>query len=238
MDEREFFMEKLLKKLLRTVYYSLLIKLAIKKLTKESEKRHSIEDFVNLAFDFKVEIRFKGSSLHIRPVQVKEEILKLAEIVMNLKPKFILEIGTGNGGTLFLWTRVASEDAHIISIDLPGGRFGGGYPICKIPLYRSFSQDKQKITLIRADSHKLETLKTIKRILNDKKLDFLFIDGDHTYQGVKKDFEMYSPLVRRGGMIAFHDIVKHPPETGCKVSRFWNEIKNGYEHFEIINDWK
>ena len=39
-------------------------------------------------------------------------------------------------------------------------------------------------------------------------------------------------------MIAFHDIVKHPPETGCKVSRYWNEIKNGYEHFKIIKDWK
>jgi hypothetical protein len=30
-------------------------------------------------------------------------------------------------------------------------------------------------------------------------VDFLFIDGDHTYEGVKKDFEMYSPLVRREG---------------------------------------
>jgi len=49
--------------------------------------------------------------------------------------------------------------------------------------------------------------------LNGEPLDFLFIDGDHTYEGVKRDFEMYSPLVRNGGIIAFHDIVKHPPET-------------------------
>jgi predicted O-methyltransferase YrrM len=47
-------------------------------------------------------------------------------------------------------------------------------------------------------------------VLNEQNLDFLFIDGDHTYKGVKEDFEMYSPLVRKGGVIAFHDITKHP----------------------------
>ena len=44
------------------------------------------------------------------------------------KPRFLLEIGTARGGTLFLFTRVSSSDALIISVDLPGGLFGGGYP--------------------------------------------------------------------------------------------------------------
>ena len=34
---------------------------------------------------------------------------------------------------------------------------------------------------------------------------FLFIDGDHRYEGVKKDFELYSPKVKVDGIIAFHD---------------------------------
>jgi len=68
-------------------------------------------------------------------------------------------------------------------------------------------------------------------------LSFLFIDGDHTYEGVKKDFEMYSPLVKKDEIIAFHDIVPHPPEIGCEVSRFWNEIKHSYRYYEIVKDW-
>lgn len=52
-----------------------------------------------------------------------------------------------------------------------------------------------------------------------------------------KDFEMYCPLVRRGGMVVFHDIVKHPPKTGCEVDRLWNEIKHSYPHIEIVRDW-
>jgi len=80
--------------------------------------------------------------------------------------------------------------------------------------------------------------------LRDNKVDFLFIDADHSYEGVKKDFEMYSPLVRKGGIIAFHDIIPdYYTRYGIKTSssagevyKFWNEIKGKYEHLEIIKD--
>jgi len=173
----------------------------------------------------------------IEPTQVRDEILELLMFLSKLNPKYILEIGTASGGTLFLFSRIASKDATIISIDLPGGAFGGGYPKWKIPLFKSFALSKQKIHLIRADSHKKETLEKTKSILGNRKLDFLFIDGDHTYEGVKKDFEMYSPLVKKGGVIALHDIVQHPPESGCEVSTFWNEIKSKYEYIEFVKSW-
>jgi len=41
----------------------------------------------------------------------------------------------------------------------------------------------------------------VKKILAGRQVDFLFIDGDHSYEGVKKDFEMYSSLVRKGGVV-------------------------------------
>ena len=153
-----------------------------------------------------------------------------------LKPKVVLEIGTAGGGTLFLFTRVADPEAKIISIDLPGGHFGGGYPRWKIPLYKSFSREGQKIYLIRRSSHDPKTLEEVKRILSGERVDFLFIDGDHTYEGVKRDFEMYAPLARPGGIIAMHDIVKHPPETGCEVNKFWNQIKQ-HRNIEIVKDY-
>ena len=37
-------------------------------------------------------------------------------------------------------------------------------------------------------------------------LDLLFIDGDHSYDGVRADFELYGRLVRPGGLIALHDV--------------------------------
>jgi predicted O-methyltransferase YrrM len=72
--------------------------------------------------------------------------------------------------------------------------------------------------------------------LNGWGLDFLFLDADHSYEGVKLDFELYAPLVRKGGIIALHDIAEHPTATACEVSRFWNQIKSQYRHIEIIKD--
>ena len=148
-----------------------------------------------------------------------------------------MEIGTAGGGTLFLFTWVADPEAKIISIDLPGGPFGGGYPKWKMPLYKSISREEQKIYLIRKDSHDPQTLKEVKRILGSEKIDFLFIDGDHTYEGVKKDFKMYTPLVRKGGIIAFHDIVPGSSEKVGGVPEFWKEIKMKYKYIEIVKNW-
>jgi predicted O-methyltransferase YrrM len=174
----------------------------------------------------------------IKPAQVQSEISELLEIVNRMKPKVILEIGTANGGTLFLFSHWPPESATIVSIDLPGGRFGGGYPAWRTLLYKSFALLGQKIHLLRADSHKRDTLEQVKAILDGREIDFLFIDGDHTYEGVKTDFDMYSPLVRKGGIIAFHDIVPGGWESVGGVPQFWNEVKNYYrdKQKEIVQD--
>jgi cephalosporin hydroxylase len=169
----------------------------------------------------------------IKPVQVRDEILELLRILNELKPKTVIEIGTAGGGTLFLFCQVSSEDATVISIDLPGGKFGGGYPKWKVPLYRTFKLPKQELHLIRADSHNQETLEKVKNILSGRKVDFLFIDGDHSYEGVKKDFEMYGELVDR--VVASHDIVHHPFVPECQVEKFRKEVSQKYKTKETIS---
>lgn len=172
-----------------------------------------------------------------RPVlmgQVRSEILQLGNLLKELAPRRTLEIGTNYGGTLFLLCTVSAPEAKIISVDLPFGPFGGGYPARKIPIFRQFPKSGQELHLIRADSHREETKERLLRLLRGERLDFLFIDADHTYEGVSRDFEMYAPLVRSGGMIAFHDIVTHKQGTLCEVEKFWNEVKQKYPHREFV----
>ena len=186
----------------------------------------------DLSVEFLVDKTLNSWGKIIAPLQIRSEMITLLNFLKQKKPKVILEIGTAKGGTLFLFSRIASNDAKIISLDLPHGEFGGGYSIFKIPLYKSFAQDKQKIYLVREDSHKNKTLNKITSILGDNKIDLLFIDGDHTYKGVKKDFEMYSPLVKKTGIIVFHDIAKIEKPT--EVRKFWKQIKGSKQ--EIIED--
>jgi predicted O-methyltransferase YrrM len=175
------------------------------------------------------------SSNVIRPVQVREELVEYAKIISDLKPKVALEIGTLHGGTLCLLSRLADPGATIVSVDLPLGEFGGGYKWFYVPIFKGFARFRQRIHLLRADSHAPATLSAVQNILGNRQLDLLFIDGDHSYQGVRHDFELYHPLVRPGGVVAFHDVAEHADRT-CEVSRFWDEVKQRYRHTEVIRD--
>lgn len=181
-----------------------------------------------------IDFLFSKKAALITPWQFKSEITNLFKLYKSINVNYALEIGTANGGTLFGHCKLANDNATIISIDLPGGKFGGGYPDWKVPIYSKFVKKGQSLNLIRASSHETSTIEKVKNILKDNKLDYLFIDGDHTYEGVKKDFDLYSPFVKAGGAIIFHDIVVHH-SSSCKVDEFWNEIKKQYEYKEFID---
>jgi predicted O-methyltransferase YrrM len=168
--------------------------------------------------------------------QLRDEVEELSLKISDLKPKIIVEIGTNLGGSLFIFTKLTHPEALIISIDLPGGVGGGGYEIYRANFYHSFTSPLQVMHLLRMDSHQLDTFTTLKKLLNGQLIDFLFLDGDHSYEGIKQDFEMYSPLVRSGGLIGFHDIKPSAPDNWIQVDKFFNEIKLRYKYTEIISD--
>jgi predicted O-methyltransferase YrrM len=172
----------------------------------------------------------------IRPFQVRSEISALADRVSALRPRTLLEIGTAEGGTLFILGRCAAADATLISLDLPAGSFGGGYPAWRGRFYKRLTLPGQTLHLLRGDSHQPISLDKVRSLLRGAPLDFLFIDGDHSYSGVRRDFELYSPLVRPGGLIAFHDIARHPADVGCEVDRFWAEIRSRFRYEELIEN--
>ncbi|HEU4724286.1 MAG TPA: class I SAM-dependent methyltransferase [Candidatus Eisenbacteria bacterium] len=179
------------------------------------------------AFDF--------AAIRINPVQVRSAIEAFLELLAARRPRTVLEVGTDNGGTLFLFARVATPDAHLISIDLPSGHPAGGYSGYREGLYRSFARPGQRVDLVRGDSHEPATADRVSAIFQRAKLDFLFIDGDHSYDGVASDYSLYAPMVRPGGTIAFHDIVPGPNSGG--VPRFWQELKSTTATEEIVADW-
>lgn len=170
---------------------------------------------------------------YFRPIQHEPEIVAALDQVRAHAPGVVLEIGTHWGGSLFLWTRVARPNALIISADLPGGDFGGGYSEIRTPLYQSFARPEQTLHLLRVDSHLASTKEEVVRRLDGRLVDLAFIDGDHTYEGVKQDWEMYSGLVRPGGLVMFHDISSNYDRT--QVARFWDELKGGYTHWEYAS---
>jgi hypothetical protein len=69
----------------------------------------------------------------------------------------------------------------------------------------------------------------LKGFINE--IDILFIDGDHSYQGVINDFLLYEELVKKGGYIVFDDYndSQHSPEVKIAVDDIIPTITHNYD---------
>lgn len=169
--------------------------------------------------------------------QQLDELLPLLERVRALQPRRVCEVGTSAAGTLYLLTRVSAPDALIVSVDI-------SIPLHTRGLRARLAGPRQRLVSLEGDSHADETVSRLERLLDGEPLDFLFIDGDHSYDGVRADFERYGRLVRPGGLIALHDVnddfrTRHgvdSPSISGEVPRFWQELKQSHQTEELIAD--
>lgn len=96
-------------------------------------------------------------------------------------------------------------------------------------LNHGFDGDSFKLTKVDTTTEEFSNI-----LLNDTngKIDFAFIDGDHSYIGVKNDFNKVYPHLTEEGIIVFHDTYSH---VGCRkfVLELYNELNDGT--FDVIN---
>jgi cephalosporin hydroxylase len=187
----------------------------------------------NLTFDK----AYAFADAEIGIVQKPAEIRWLFELVRAERPRVVLEIGLDFGGTFFLWSRAAAPDAHLFAIDTkPVGRLGMWSPFSLVR--RAFAVGSQRVTLLMdSDSHSETARQRIATLLEGRAVDFLFIHGDHSCEGIWQDFKTYSPFVAHGGLIAFADISQNPAERTKGVAQFWREFTVEHETEErVVND--
>jgi len=214
------------------------------KVNDNNYRKESLTEFKRLQSEyaddpFSVLSNYRGQGFYKGLIanQHDDEIRILYKRIQELEPEIIVEIGTRDGPSLYLWSQSSQKLDTLVSIDLPGGIHGGGYVTERAKLYHQFisNQPQCKLELIRGNSQSEATYQQLKILLNGRPIDFLFIDGDHRYDGVKRDFELYRDLVRSGGLIGFHDIYPNKRDSSIQVDQLWNEIKVSYpEQIEEI----
>lgn len=117
----------------------------------------------------------------------------------------VLEVGVHRGG--FLETmREFSSDAELTGIEIN-------------PEFLEFHD----FHLIQGDSAHPHVVKLARE---RGPYDIIFIDGDHHYEAVRKDWEVYAKMGKPGTIVGFHDIMRMPGEfEGVEVRRFFDELK-------------
>ena len=96
--------------------------------------------------------RLAEHAVYFRACQKISELAPLLGLLQESPPRSVIEIGTFQGGTLWAWCKVAQDNARIVSIDLPDGKYGGGYPASVgETVYAGYAERGQNLWLIRDD---------------------------------------------------------------------------------------
>ena len=113
----------------------------------------------------------------------------------------LAEIGVWHGVTTTLLRQAMATDGILFAVDpfLPGRL---GFSIQKIIAHREVAKSSNgTVNWLRLPGN----LAALDKTVGVAPIDFLFIDGDHSYEGIQADWEAWSPLISHDGIVAFHD---------------------------------
>ena len=134
------------------------------------------------------------------------DFIKQLKIDMGKKCKVYCEIGVLYGGSMIMMMDMNFPCLHI-GIDPFSGYYGQDFdPHRKIDLKDHYNITSENIRKNNKYSQEWKLLKGKSDDVQDKvieNIDFLFIDGDHSKEGVTKDFNNYRRKVNKGGLIVF-----------------------------------
>lgn len=123
--------------------------------------------------------------------------------IQKIKPGGVyLEVGVDKGKSLSIARMVAKEDVEVIGVDLRD------------------DPEVEGAKFFQMNSQDPATAKAV-----NKKIDVIFIDGDHFYEGVAKDIEVWYPYMKKGGVMLFHDCDATSPGVVQAVEEFVEKYK-------------
>lgn len=151
------------------------------------------------------------------------------DLVAELQPKTVVELGTQTGVSYFCFCQSARENGismHGYAVDTWEGDAHT----------KAYDDEIWNAVKSHNDEHYAD-MSTLLRMrfeeavhrFEPESIDLLHIDGYHTYEAVRGDFELWYPKVRPGGIVLFHDIAARLLDFGAW--RFWGELMQEHEAF-------
>jgi hypothetical protein len=89
--------------------------------------------------------------------------------------------------------------------------------------------------VLEGDSHHPRTIRAVSELLGEQPVNVLFVDGDHSYAGVRTDVASYLPFVAVDGLVVLHDICQHPGRPEVAVHQYWESLRNLPGSLELVS---
>ena len=150
-----------------------------------------------------------------------------------IRPKIFVELGTYRGASYFSICQAVHEaqlDTKCYAVDLwSGDEHTGTYGEDIFACVEQHHQENYA-----SFSHLMRmSFDEASRAFDPGSVDILHIDGLHTYEAVKHDFETWLPKMATNGVVMFHDTMVRGADFG--VWKFWEEISERYPAFEFTH---
>ncbi|GBF48790.1 putative glycosyltransferase [Leptospira ryugenii] len=149
-------------------------------------------------------------------------------LMQHVRPGVLVELGvhTGNSFCAFAEAaRIFNIDTKFYGVDTFEGEKHAGFYDTSV--YDELSH-YTKLNFNESVSLLKMRFEEAVHYFTDKSIDVLHIDGLHTYEAVKSDFDTWLPKMKPNGIILFHDTLVRRDEFG--VWKLWSEIKDNYYH--------
>ena len=152
-------------------------------------------------------------------------------LVSELRPRIFVELGTHRGNSYMAFCQALEAehcDARAFGIDTWEGDAHMAHEVGLFEEISAYNEEKYAhfSTLLRS------TFDDALSFFEDASIDLLHIDGTHTYDSVKNDFEKWKPKLSKRAVVLFHDTNIRRDNFG--VWRLWAELSAQYPHFESI----
>lgn len=154
------------------------------------------------------------------------------DAILNFKPSTVVELGTAGGTSMFSFCQAVKDHSlktELFAIDSwEGDAHAGAY---SSSVYDRVVHIKEKLYGdVNLHLMKMYFEDAVSKFDNST-VDLLHIDGLHTYEAVKNDFDTWLPKMKSNGIILFHDIAESKDDFG--VFKFWAELKEKYGTLEF-----
>ena len=158
-----------------------------------------------------------------------------SDLIAEIRPRVFVELGTQYGESYFGFCQAIKENnvqCQCTAVDTwQGDEHAGFYGDDVLENVETYNSENYSLfsRLLR------KTFDEATAEFDVDSIDLLHIDGLHTYEAVKHDFETWFPKVKPGGVVLLHDIdVRH---ADFEVWRFWEELAREYAHFDFRHWW-
>lgn len=149
-------------------------------------------------------------------------------LVQTQRPRSFVELGTHTGNSYFTFcqaVKVAACATLCYAVDTwQGDEHAGKYGE---EIYQTVNATNSKHYSAFSSLLRM-TFDQALGVIPDGTVDLLHIDGLHTYEAVRHDFETWLPKLTPDALVLFHDT--HVYERGFGVWKFWKEVRAQYPH--------